>query len=173
MPSHAIQSGQRVRPRMTLRRGIRDAWRSLPGWALLLTALQLAGTDQPSRGSALSQVLHTTGNVLLGAAIAAAALGLGVVLPARIRRWAGDAMDPRPRWQYVLAGLCLLGVAAATAPLSLRAGTGLTTRLSETAFIWCVLYGLLQIGRAACSGRLRSLLWWPPLTATARTAGMT
>ena len=163
MPSHAIPPGRggRVQPGTKLRRGLRDVWRSLPRVALLLTAFQVAGLGKPSRGSAVSQVLHMTGAVLLGAVLAVLVLVVVLFLPARIRRWAGDAAHPRSRWQYVLAGLCLLGIAACLALLSLDAGTGLTTRLCQAAFTWSGLYGLVQLGRAVCRGRVRALLWWP------------
>jgi hypothetical protein len=167
MPSHAIPPGRdrRVRPGATLRRGLQGVWRSLPRAALILTALQVAGLGLPSRGSGISQLLHMIGVVLLGAVLAVLVLAVVLSLPVRIRRWAGDAADPRPRLQYVLAGLCLLGIAACIALLSLHAGTGLTTRLCEAAFTWSGLYGLVQLGRAACRGRVRRLLWWPPFTA--------
>jgi hypothetical protein len=170
MPSHAVPPGRdwRERAGTTLRRGRRDFWRSIPRFALLLTAFEVAGLGQPGSRSALSEVLHATGAVLLGAVLAAIVLIAVRFLPVRVRRWAGDAAQPRHRWQYALAGLCLLGVAACIALIGLHSGTGLAARFCDAGFTWSGLYGLVQLGRAACRGRLRALFWWPPLTASAR-----
>ena len=170
MPSHAIPPGRdgRVQRRAARRRPLLDVWQSLPRWAMLATAWQVAGLGQPGRGNATSQVLHMIGAGLLGAVLAVLVLMIGLFLPARIRRWAGDAADPRPRWQYVLAGLCLLVVAACIALLGIHAGNGLTARTCGAAFIWAGLYGLVQLGRAVSRGRARALLWWPPLRGKAR-----
>ncbi len=161
MPSHASRTARdgRVQLRTMLRRGFLDVRRNLPRWALLLTALQVAGLGQPSPGSAAGQVIHIAGVVLLGTAFIVLVLAIGFFLPVRIRRWAGDAADPRPRWQYVLAGLSLLAIAACIALLSLHAGASLTARLYDAAFIWSGLYGLLQLFRAVTRGRVRALLW--------------
>jgi hypothetical protein len=172
MPSHAVRPGRDSRDRAgsTLRRGLRDFWRSLPRFAVLLTAFQVAGLGLPGSGSALSEVLHATGAVLLGAVLAAIVLVVVCFLPVRLRRWAGDAAEPRHRWQYAVAGLCLLGVAACIALISLHSGMGLTSRCCDAAFTWSGLYGVVQLGRAACRGRVRALFWWPPLTASGRPA---
>jgi hypothetical protein len=169
MPSHAIPPDRhgRVHTRMTLRRGLLNFWRNLPMLALPFTALQVAGPGLPGRGSAVSQLLHVAGQVLLSAVLAVLVLVVLLSLPVRIRRWARDPADPRPRWQYAFAGLCLLGIAACIALLSLHQGTGLTSRLCWVAFAWSGLYGLLQLGRALGRGRVRALLWWPSLTARA------
>jgi hypothetical protein len=175
MPSHAIPPGsdRRLHSGTTLRRGLLNIWRNLPMLALLFTALQVAGPGLSGRGSAVSQLLHAAGWVLASAALTVLVVVVLLSLPVRIRRWARDSADPRPRWQYALAGLCLLGIAACIALLSLHQGSGLTSRLCGAAFAWSGLYGLLQVGRAVCRGRARMLLWWPPITAKARTARTT
>jgi hypothetical protein len=172
MPSHAIPPGRdgRLRPGTTLRRGLLDVWRSLPRLALLLTVFQVAGFGLPGRGSGVGQILHLIGAILLGALLVVLVLVIGLILPVHIRTWAGDAADPRPRSQYVLAGLCLLAIAACIALLSIHVGTGLTARLCDAAFIWSGAYGLVQFGRAVSRGRVRALLWWPPMRAKARSA---
>jgi hypothetical protein len=172
MPSHAIPPGRdgRVRPGTTLRRRFLDVWRSLPRWALLLTAFQIAGFGLPGRGSGLSQILHLIGTIVLGVLLVVLVLVIGLILPVHLRMWAGDAADPRPRSQYMLAGLCLLAIAACIALLSIHAGAGLTARLCDAGFIWSCAYGLVQFGRAVSRGRVRALLWWPPMRAKARPA---
>ena len=72
-----------------------------------------------------------------------------------------------------MAGVCLLGIAACIALLSLHQGSGLTSRLCGAAFAWSGVYGLLQLGRAVCRGRIRGLLWWPPIAAKGRTTRTT
>ena len=175
MPSHAIPPSRdrRLHSRRSLGRDLSNIWRNLPRLALLFTAFQVAGPTLPGRGSAVSQLLHMAGWVLVSALLVVLMVVVLLSLPVRIRRWARDYADPRPRWQYALAGLCLLGIAACIALLSLHQGSGLASRLSGAAFVWSGLYGLLQLGRAACRGRARALLWWPPLAAKGRTARTT
>jgi hypothetical protein len=174
MPSHSIPPGRdrRLHSGRTLRRGLLDLWRNLPRLAVLSTAFQVAGAPQ-GRGSAGSQLLHMVGWVLVSAAVAVLVVVVLTSLPVRIGRWARDYANPRPRWQYAVAGLCLLGIAVCIALLSLHQGSGLTSRLCGAAFVWSGLYGLLQLGRAVCRGRARALLWWPPFTAKARIARST
>lgn len=166
MPSHAIAPGRDGRAQRKSARGRRllEGWQRMPTLMLLLTSAQVAGLGESFRGGAASQVLQIIRVGLLGAVIAVLVVAMALLLPARVRTWAGDAAAPRPRWQYLLAALCSLAVAACFALVGLRAGTGLAARLCYAAFLWSGLYGLVLTGRAATWGRIRNLLWWTPST---------
>lgn len=162
MPSHAIAPGRdgRAQRKSARRRRLLKGWQRMPALVLLITSADVAGLGMSFRGGVVSQFLQIVRFGLIGAVITVLVVATGLFLPARVRTWAGDAAAPRSRWQYLLAALCSLAVAACFALLSVRAGTGLAARLCFAAFLWSGLYGLVLIGRAATWGRIRSLLWW-------------
>jgi hypothetical protein len=166
MPSHAIPPGRegQAQRRSARRRRLLDVWQRLPLFALLITSFQVADAGETGQGGAVSQLLDMIRVGVLGAVVMVLVVAIWAVLPARVRTWAGDAANPRPRWLYLLAAIGCLVIAVSFGLLSARAGTGLGARLCTAASIWSALYGLIQIGRAASQGKLRALLWWTLLT---------
>ena len=163
MPSHAIPSGRDGREHRTAarRRRLRGVWQRLPLLLLMITGLQVAGMPESGQGSAASQVLAIIRIGMAGGLVIALVLAVVAILQAWLKaRCASQTATARPRWHYLLAACGWLGTAFCFVLVSRWAGSGLAERTASAIGIWSGAYGLVMVGRAACWGRFRALLWW-------------
>jgi hypothetical protein len=172
MPSHAIPPGRegRAQRKRARRSRLVGAWHRLPVLLLLLTVGQVAGMLSP-QSTVMGLGLAVLRAVLVGTVMAVLIAVYAVVLGPRMNAWRAPASAPRPRWQYALAALGWAGIACGFALLSLWIGAGLTARAAAALSFWSGIYGLVLMGRAACWGRVRALLWWDLLPAPQAPAG--
>jgi hypothetical protein len=127
---------------------------------LVITSLQVANAPASAHVTEAGRVLAVLRTGLLGGLLAALVIVLAVTVRSRLTARHVPRTTPRPRWQYVLAAVGWLGIAWGFALVSRWTGIGLASRVATAFGIWSGAYGLVNMGRAACWGHARTLLWW-------------